>query len=130
MTSDEGSLAALDENGMPLFAPDHRSQAVIEYAHTCQQQITDWLQRYFRVLYDPNLPLRTETAGAIFEEMRRADLSGFDALELSDDWNGSQETLSTYCETPVRARQHAANEAAVRDAWREFCLHTLCAALC
>lgn len=124
MTSDEGSLAALDENGMPLFAPDHRSQAVIEYAHTCQQQITDWLQRYFRVLYDPNLPLRTETAGAIFEEMRRADLSGFDALELSDDWNGSQETLSTYCETPVRARQHAANEAAVRDAWREFCLHT------
>lgn len=121
MTSDEGSLTTLDEEGIPLLAPDHRTPAVMEYIHTCQQEITEWLQRYFSILYQPEQPFAAQAAVALFDAMAQADLHKFDALELSDDWNGSGKTLADSCETAPLRRTQAVQEELPEREWRNFC---------
>lgn len=124
MTSDEGSLATLDEDGTPLLAPDHRAPVVMEYIHTCQQAVTEWLQRYFSTLYDPGQPLGVEAAAALFDGMARADLCAFNALELSDDWNGCGQTLADYCEVTPVYRAHPAQADPPEREWKRFCATT------
>lgn len=126
MTSDEGSLATLDADGSPVFAQDQRSEAAMEYIHVCQQTVTDWLRSYFGTLFCPQeAELKAETVLPLFEAMRRADLSGFAALELTDDWNGQGESLAVYCEeTPESVRPETVSQSEDNAAWKAFCKTT------
>lgn len=123
MTSEDGSLASLDENGEPVFAPDQRSQPVMDYIHTCQQTITEWLAGYFGTLCPAGEEMPSaDTALRLFDAMRRADLSGFASLELVDDWNGEGESLAAYCDdTPLRRKKEAAPPSPQDPAWKTFC---------